>query len=270
MSSRIASTINANPQFDSAAFELYKKQLSLGTPKIWDEEHMDHVRLPGQIDITELLIYIGQRFSKWLTEINYTGEIPIYSASYPDNIYSIEGIQTAPITNDSPHQKVPMIVAYSVRYRAPATMSEQPFHSKKKQWNFRTAGEFRTDNGDVYIIRERFLDNLVEFTVVARSGVEADWLVQFFETFMDLNHGHFMAAGMNKMAYYARTKEQDETLDKSGFMHYRKCLFFIRTQEFKYTGPIGVLDAEDVQIETSTLDSEIAAFRQKIAELEQK
>ena len=265
---QIASTINANPQFDQEAFTLYKEQLKLGTPKIWNSEQLDHMRLPGNIDITELLIYIGKRFKDWLKDIKYEGEIPIYSASYPDNIYSIEGIQTTPITNDSPHQKIPMIIAYGVRYRSPATMSEQPFQSRRKQWNFRTAGEFKTDSGEVYVIRERFLDNLVEFTVVARSGVEADWLVQFFETFMDLNQSYFMAAGMNKMAFYARTKEQDETLDKSGYMHYRKSLFFIRTQEFKYSGPVGVLDAGDVQIEASTLDDEIAAFKQNLSMLE--
>jgi hypothetical protein len=174
---------------------------------------MDHVRLPGQIDIVELLIYIGMRFKAWLGEVGYTGEMPIYSASYPDNIYSIEGTETTAITNDSPQHKVPMIIAYAVRYRSPATMSEQPFHSRKKQWNFRMAGEFKTENGDVYIVKQRMLDNLVEFTIVARNGVEADWLVQLFETFMDLNQSYFMAAGLNKMAFYARTKEQDDITD---------------------------------------------------------
>lgn len=264
MAGLIASSINPNPQFDLEDYERYKKQMLL-TPKVWTSEQLDHLRLPGQIDICELLIYIGKRFSDWLKEIGYTGEIPSYSASYPDIIYSMEsttGDGTAPITNDSPQVKIPMLITYSTRYRSPATMTPQPFGSNKKQWNFRNCGEFKCDNGDVYIIKERFIDNLVEFTVVARSGIEADWLVQFFETFMDLNQSYFQAAGLNKMAYYARTREQDESLEKSGFMHYRKTLFFMRTQEFKFTGPIGLID--NVDIEISPLDQAITSIRRNM------
>jgi len=236
--------IPVSSTFDFAGYLAYRRSL-LDTPYIWTVEHPDHMRLPANIEISEFLIYVGMVFRSWMNQIGVAGEKPLYSPKYPDIIYSYTGRQQT-ATVDSPHTAVPPSVAYCVRKRAPASMGPQMF-GPHKQWKYRNCGEFQGSDGNVYTVRLRRWENLVEFTVIGRSGGEADALVSFFERFMDLNERAFLEAGLEKIVPVGRLDEPDTRLDQAG-VHYRKTLFWTRTEEFQYAGPVTTISDMDFDV----------------------
>ena len=99
----------------------------------------------------------------------------------------------------------------------------------------------------LYSVRFRRWESLVEFSTIWRSGAQAEALCFTFEQYMDLNESYFLQAGMAKMAPWGRTGEPDVRLDNAG-VHYRKTLYYFRTQEFQVAGPRKTITAVDMDI----------------------
>lgn len=233
------------PSFDFNSFEDFRRRHPSMMWRIWSRENMDHMRLPANIGIYEFLLYCGQRFQQWLVEIGYSGENIMFSPAYPDIIYSNDRAGIEPVSQDSPYVRIPKIIAHKIRYRAPAS-TDQPF-GKRKNWKFRTCGEFRADDGTVHVIRSRQWENLVQFTLVARSGNEAEWLCLLLEEYMELNEYYFLAAGLQKIVPYSVIDEPDVMLD-SAKLHYRKMLYWMRTEEFRVSGPVSVITEVETDV----------------------
>lgn len=236
-----------NPQFDLDEYLEYRKSLEGYDKFIWTPKSMDHMRLPGNINIFDLLIYIGMVLENWLSVIGYSGENILYSPAFPDIIYSTH--VESNVATDSPHQKVPPVIAYEVVRREPASMSKNPHGSASKQWKLRKCGDFKGPDGNIYQVRHRFWESSVEFTCVNRSGAESEALCIGFEQFMDMNEGKFLQAGLNKMAPLGRRPEPRVRLEQAG-VHYRSTRFWFRTQEFQFSGPI--VPISDIGIDVAT------------------
>lgn len=241
-----------NPNFDYTEWAQYRQEIYGDFAKwIWSiPDNQDYQRLPGNTNVFDLLLYIGKVFDEYLEQIGYTGENILYSPAYPDIIYTSRGIESYDenITNDSPHVKIPFNVSYSIIKRSPASV-DAPF-GRRKNWKFRQCGEFRDEDGNVWVLRTRWWENLVEFVNIARSGYEAEMLCLLFEHFMDLNEWRFLEAGLAKMAPFGRTREPAMKVENSG-VHHRTTLFWFNTQEFQFAGPVttisGIqLDVRDV------------------------
>lgn len=238
--------------FDLAGYMAYRRAKELEmSPLVWTLQSPDHMRLPGAIDITEFLICIGFIFERWLIAISYTGEKLLFSPKYPDIIYSYTGSVPADVTADSPHVKIPMSIAYGIRKRMPASVDSTMF-GRRKNWKYRKAGEFRGSDGNVYSVRIRQWENLVEFVLMARSGAEADALCQFFENFMSLNEKAFLEAGVEKMVPVGRIEETESTLRQAN-VHYRKTFFWFRTQEFQIAGPVTTISTIEAEVLNAAL-----------------
>lgn len=236
-----------NPQFDLDRYLEYRRQLEAYDTHIWTSDAMDHMRLPGNTSIFDLLIYVGMVLEDWLPTIGYAGENILYSPAFPDIIYSLH--EDSNVTQDSPHQKVPPVIAYRIVRREPASMAKTPFGSTSKQWKFRKCGDFRGPDGNIYRVRYRFWESRVEFTCVHRSGAEAEALCVGFEQFMDMNEGKFLEAGLNKMVPEGRRPEPIVKLEEAG-VHYRSTRFWFRTQEFQFAGPITPISDIHIDVET--------------------
>ena len=231
--------------FDFDSFYEYWEGIIGGSDlHIWSEEHMDHMRLPGNINVFQFLVYVGLRFQQYLGEHSYSGENIVYSPAFPDIIYTLESEQTG--GTDSPDVKIPPIISYIVRKRSPQSMDGVPF-GVKKDYKFNNCGEFRGDDGKVYRVRFRRWESLVEFTSIWRSGAEAEALCIMFEQFMDLNEGKFLEAGIAKMLPFGRVKEPEPRLSDAG-VHYRKTLFYFVTHEFQVSGPITTISETDIDV----------------------
>jgi len=234
----VIANVPFNPNFNYYEWAEYRQKAYGDAKWIWgpDPGNIPYQLLPGNMDIFDLLIYAGSVLETYLTRIHWAGENILYTPGFPDIIYTsflAEG--AAPITADSPHIKIPYSISYQVRKRAPRSI-DAPFGTRKN-WKFRSCGEFQDTSGNVWQLRSRWWENLVEFTTIARSGKEAEILCLFFEHFMDLNEGSLLEAGLAKMVPFGRWREPIVRLDQAN-VHYRTTLFWFLTQEFKYAGPI--------------------------------
>lgn len=200
---------------------------------VFSESNMDHNRLPANIDITEFLIYMKFRFLEWLQQIGYKGETPNFEPAFSDTILSRTG-DDIPITQDSPHSKIPWSIAYRVKRRMP--MSKQPPFGKDKHWKYRYCGYFKDKTDNFYEVRMKEWEHLIEFIIVSRSNIQVDILTRTFEDFIMTNHGYFQAAGLAAMRPLGRTDEAEQKLDDTG-LHYRKTHFWAHSQEFFMAGP---------------------------------
>jgi len=232
-----------NPNFDYEQYFAYRSQFEY--PTLWSPDNLDHMRLPGNTDTFELCIYIGKLLHEWLTHVRYRAEMPVYEPAYSDIIYSLSrGSDVA--VNDSPHIKVPPVIAFNVIKRRPASMKGGKPFGDGKHWKFRHYGDFQTESGDIYRLRARWWESIIEFAIVHRSGAEAEWLCTAFEKFMDLNEGKLLEAGVGKIVPWGRDAQPDPRLDRAN-VHYRKTSFYVRTQEFQFAGPITAISDVEIQ-----------------------
>jgi len=211
---------------------------------VFTSNNMDHLRLPANIDITEFLIYMKFRFLEWLKQIGYKGETPNFEPAFSDNLLSQTGTDI-PITENSPHAKIPWSVAYKVRKRMP--MSKTPPFGKDKYWKYRYCGYFKDETNQFYEVRMKEWEHLLEFTIVSRSNIQVDVLTRTFESFIMTNQGYFQTAGLAAIRPLGRTDESEQKLDDAG-LHYRKTHFWVHTQEFFYAGPF--TEITDVNVDT--------------------
>lgn len=241
------SYIPRNAQFDMDAYLAYRSKVEAYRNFIWSSAAMDHLRLPGNIGIWDLLIYIGMCLEDWLPQVGYSGEKILYSPSYPDIIYSLHG--SSGLTQDSPHSKVQPIISYMVARREPDSQGTSPFAGRNKMWKFRNCGDYKAPDGKTYRVRYKSWENQVNFSCIHRSGTEAEALCVGFEQFIDLNEKKFMEAGMNKMATLGREPEPNLALRDSG-VHYRETRIWFRTQEFQFAGPYANISDIDIDVTT--------------------
>lgn len=234
-----------NSAFDMESYLAYRNKVEAYRNFIWTSASLDHMRLPAQISVFDLLIYIGMVLEGYLPSIGYSGENILYSPAYPDIIYSLHGNSTQ--TQDSPHEKVPPIISYRVDRREPDSHGTSPFSGKNRMFKFRNCGDFRAPDGNTYRVRYKSWENEVVFSCIHRTGTEAEALCVGFEEFMDLNEGRFLGAGLNKMATLGRTPEPNQVLGNAG-VHYRETRFWFRTQEFQFAGPIASISDVDVDV----------------------
>jgi len=243
-----------SPNFDYTEWAQYRQNIYGDFAKwIWRiPDNPDYQRLPGNTNIFDLLIYVGKVFDEYLLQIAYTGENILYSPAYPDIIYTSEGYTSpnneADISNDSPHIKIPYNVSYSITKRSPASV-DAPF-GRKKNWKFRQCGEFEDEEGQVWLLRTRWWENLVEFVSIARSGYEVELLCLLFEHFMDINEGKMLEAGVDKMVPFGRMKEPSIKIENSG-VHHRTTLFWFRTQEFQFVGPVTTISGIQLDVHSN-------------------
>ena len=229
----------------------YASQYYATESRMWAENHMDHLRLPANVDVTEFLIYLKFRFYAWLEEIGYTGEQPEFAPAFSDTILSDSGTDVG-TSGDSPHLKIPWSIAYRVKRKTP--MSLDPPFGRRRTWKFRYMGYFRNpapDNG-IYEIRMKEWESLVEFVVMARSNLQVDVLTRTFEDFMMTNQGYFQSAGLCRVIPLGRIDEKEQKLDDAG-IHYRKSQFWMHTEEFFVAGPF-------TEIRNISLESEVTEF----------
>jgi hypothetical protein len=252
-----------NEQFEYVDFQDYLKSILGPTSVI--EDDVSNMRLPGNTDIFTFLLYCGKLFKSWylstFPNINIicpdcegTGirnadgtniqcgfclgsgkEIPQFSPDYPDRIYSL--LRGGDRTADSPHVKIPPVVSFTIKRKEPASMTGGKMFGSGKHWKFRVCGDVKGTDGNIYRLRSRFWESLVEFTIIHRSGLEVENLCTIFEKFMDLNEGKFLEAGLSKMIPRGRMEQTDPTLANAN-VRYRRTYFYFRTQEFQFAGPI--------------------------------
>lgn len=246
--------IHNDGDFDYEEFYKYWNDKMQDGLYIWDKDNMDHLRLPGNINISQFLIYLGMLFERYLGERAYSGENIVYSPAFPDIIYTLESDRIGGA--DSPDVKIPPSISYLIRKRAPKSMDGVPFGVRKDyKWN--SCGDFKGTDGKVYQVRFRRWENLVEFTSIWRSGAEAEALCGMFEQFMDLNEGKILEAGVARMLPFGRIKEQEPRLSNAG-VSYRKTLFYFETQEFQVAGPTTVISGADIDIiPTSSFEQQV-------------
>lgn len=192
-------------------------------------------------------------FVQWLVQnYKYSGENILYSPAFPDIVYSLETNRRG--GNDSPAVRIPPIISYLIRKRMPESMDGVPFGPKKDyKWNY--VGDFRDANGELRSVRFRRWENLIEFTAIWNSGLQADILCGIFEQFLEANEGWFLKAGMSKMLPYGRVAEQEPRLSAAG-VTYRKTLWYIRTQEFQVTAPTVGITSVDLDVLPAGMVSE--------------
>jgi hypothetical protein len=219
--------------FDFEEFNAYRERFLPRDISVWTPWHMDHQRLPGNIDIFEFMMYVGMRFEHWLEEIGYQGEMPLYAPAFPDYLMSKD---TSTYSNEaSPHHKVPWSIFYRSLRREP--MSRKPPFGKEKNYGFKVCGYFQDTESNIYGVRMKWWENLVKFTIAARSGAQAEIFTRFFEQYMELNTRYFQEAGINKIFCFGSNAEEDTTLDNVG-LHYRHLVYWIDTQCFQVHGPV--------------------------------
>jgi len=241
--------IPQNPAFDMDSYLELRDKVEAYRHHIWTSDILDHLRLPGQTSIWDLLIYVGKCLEEWLENVGYSGENILYSPAYPDIIYSLHGSSTA--TQDSPHRKVQPIISYMVERREPDSQGKSPFSGKGKMWKFRNCGEYKSPTGETYRVRYKSWESQVNFSCIHRSGTEAEALCIGFEQFMDLNEKHFLEAGMNRMVAMGRSPEPNVVLQNAG-VHYRETKFWFRTQEFQFAGPFANITDVDLDVSVQT------------------
>jgi hypothetical protein len=240
--------IEQKGDFDFDAFYEYWSDRTQDGLHIWTSEFMDYQRLPGNINIFQFLMYVGQRLESYLGENRYSGEKIVYSPAFPDIIYSLESDRQGGVS--SPEAKIPPSISYLVRKRSPKSMDGVPFGVKKDyKWNF--CGDFKGEDDKIYQVRFRRWESLVEFTAIWRSGAQADALCMVFEQFMDLNEGKFLEAGIARMLPFGRISEPEPRLSNAG-VSYRKTLFYFETQEFQVAGPTVPISEVDLDIVPSS------------------
>jgi len=216
---------------------------------VFSADNMDHLRLPANIDITEFLIYMKYRFLEWLKEIGYKGETPNFGPAFSDNMLSKTG-EDIPLTEDSPHAKIPWSIAYKVKRRLP--MSKNPPFSKDKHWKYMYCGYFKDTSDNFYEVRMKEWEHLIEFITISRSNLQVDILTRTFEAFIMTNMGYFQAAGLAAIRPLGRIEEAEPKLDDAG-LHYRKSHFWAHSQEFFHAGPF-------TQISNITVETIIPDF----------
>ena len=64
---------------------------------------------------------------------------------------------------------------------------------------------------------------------------------------MELNEYYFLAAGLQKIVPYSVIDEPDVMLD-SAKLHYRKMLYWMRTEEFRVSGPVSVITEVETDV----------------------
>lgn len=164
----------------------------------------------------------------------YAEEKILFTPAYPDIILTMgSDIEKS---NDSPHKNIPPVITYMIRKRMPASSDKQPF-GPNKLWGWKETGSFKTKSGDIYRVRFRRWESLVEFTTLWRSGMRAENLCILFEQFMEFNERLFLEAGIERTLPFGRSGEPDSKLSNSN-IHYRKTLWYFKTQEFQFHGPI--------------------------------
>lgn len=243
--------IPVNPAFDISAYLQFRqtRTADLGL-FIWNDENLDHMRLPGNISIFDVLIYTEFLLNQWYPIVGYVGDNIMYSPAFPDIIYSSQ--TSSAVTADSPHPKIPPIIAYRIARREPAGKGEYPFQGSKRFWKYRRAGAFRGADGSVREVRSKFWENEIEFTCIHRSGGEAEALCISFEDFIEKNEGRFLEAGINKMTLLGRKPEPLFKLDEEG-VHYRVTRVWFRTNEFQISRNIPTITTVDAEINVDTL-----------------
>jgi hypothetical protein len=236
MANTVYTNLPYNERFDYASFTDYLDDV-LGPTRVLDPEDLGHMRLPGNTDIFTFLLYCGQLFDSWYTTtFPLATEKPMFTPGYPDIIHSISNVGS-PISADSPHTKIPPVVSFNIKRKEPASMTGGKMFGTGKHWKFRLCGDVRAQDGNIYRLRSRFWESLVEFTLIHRSGLEVENLCTIFEKFMDLNEGKFLEAGLSKMISRGRL-EQDVPKLQEANVHYRTTYYYFRTQEFQFSGPI--------------------------------
>ena len=198
-------------------------------------------------------------YLQYLQDNSYSAENILYTPAYPDIILT-SGLSGTGASNDSPHTKIPPVISYKIRKSSPQCTDKIPF-GPNKNWKYRDAGEFFSDydsngNRSVYKLKVRFWESLVEFTTVWRSGAEAETLCILFDLFMDMNERYFQKAGVEEIIPFGRTGEPDVRLDSAG-VHYRRTLWYFRTQQFQYYGPITRISGVGLDVVPGTSTSQI-------------
>lgn len=216
---------------------------------IWSDEQIDHMRLPGNISIFDVLVYTELLLEKWYPIVGYSGDNIMYSPAFPDIIYSSQTVSSK--TPDSPHPKVPPIIAYRIIRREPTGSGKYPFKGPKKMWKHRRAGFFRDENDVVREVRSKFWETEVEFICIHRSGGEAEALCVSFEDFIERNEGRYLEAGIVKMTLLGRKPEPIFSLDQVG-IHYRAARVWFKTQEFQISIPITEITSVEVDLSINT------------------
>lgn len=248
---KVSSYIKEDREFDFEDFEKYKESILNRDIKVWSEEYMDYGRLPGNIDIDEFLMFVGYRLDKWLDHLKYKGERPVYSPASGDVVLSQEGGQLLNNTHASPHNKIPWSISYKIKRKSP--LSRKPPFGRDKHFKYTYCGYYKSSQDEqIYEVRMKEWESLVEFTILARSNYEVQLFTRFFEAFMDLNLGHFQKAGLAAMIPMGRTDEPEAKLDNSG-IHYRKTQYWMHTQEFYVSGPYTTIKKIDLQTEVSDI-----------------
>jgi hypothetical protein len=225
------------------------RDMELQEVSIWTKNKLDHIRLPGNIDITEFLIYMRYRFYKWLDEIKFNGEKPLFTPIGSDIVLSQEGYLIEQ-TVDSPHRKIPWFISYKVSKRYP--MSTNPPFGSDKRLKYMHCGYFQEDDGTIYEMRLKEWENLVEFVIGARSYIEADAYTRLFEGFIISNIMKFQEAGVERVVQLSRLNETKEDSKNLG-IHFRKLHYWIPTQEFHIRGPVDTIKQIAVNVELSDI-----------------
>ena len=240
-----------NPDFDITAYLQFRQERLLNNSlAIWTEDHLDHNRLPGNISIFDVLIYTEYILNQWLTYVGYNGDNIVYSPAFPDIIYTSQTVTAQ--TADSPHPKLPPIIAYRIARREPAsTVGNQkyPFQGPSRHWKYRRAGVFRAEDGTTREVRSKFWENEIEFVCIHRSGGEAEALCISFEDFIDRNEPRFLAAGISKMTLMGRKPEPIFKLEEGG-IHYRATRVWFKTQEFQISRNIPTIRGVNVEVDS--------------------
>lgn len=234
--------------FDYDGFFNYVDTQFPNRTSTWSIDLMDHRRLPANIDMFEFLIFVGYQLSLWLPSVGYRGENPLYAPAFPDILLSDEN-SASRITADSPHKKIPWSIFHTTRRKSPA--SRRPPFGSEKNWKFRHAGYFTTESNEIYAVRVRRWESLVDFVIIARSGAEVEHATRLFEQFMDMNEGKFLEAGIEKMVPFGRRSEPVVRLDEAG-AHYRTTSWWFMSEEFQTHGPVKRISAVDVEYDAMT------------------
>lgn len=233
--------------FNYDGFLNYRTAILPKNKYIWGPGNWDFGRLPANISIFDFLLYQGEMFKAWLSDQGYVGEEIIFCPSFPDFQMSIE-TQTVGTTADSPHNKIPFTICYEISRHEPDSGGQYPFQGSKKDWKTNDIGEFRDpDTGLTFNMRMRQWETMVEYTCIARSGLEAEWLTKLFEDFCDDAEAKFLEAGVEKTVPLGRFRREVTKLDTAG-ANYRTTARWFRTEEFKIFGPLQTITGVDIEL----------------------
>lgn len=189
----------------------------------------------------------GTEYETYKLTNGYGAENILYSPAYPDIIFT--SVQGGTSSQDSPHIKIPPIVTYRIRKSAPASRNKKVPFGPDKDWGWNPAGPFAdsSDAANVYNLRFRWWETLVEFASFGRSGAEAEALCLLFDQFMELNERYMLMTGVNRILPWGWSGEPDLKLDSAG-LHYRKSLWYFRTQHSQLHGPATVVTSVDLDV----------------------